>query len=87
MNDKPPGFFDSPALNDILKSSPPEEVLGMFDTELKHYLNSSRGCIEILSMNPSEETRQRMLKIISRNLDRLEDLRNAVRTYLDQRTK
>ena len=87
MNDKPPDFFDSPGLNRILKSTPPEEMLAMFDTELKHYLNSSRGCIEILSMNPGEETRQRMLGIISRNLDRLEDLRNAVRTYLDQRTK
>jgi hypothetical protein len=40
-----------------------------------------------LSVNPPEETRQRMLGILSRNLDRIEDLRNAVTTYLDQHTK
>ena len=87
MNSTPPDSFDSSELNRISKSTPPETMLEMFDAELKHYLNSSRGCVDMLSLNPNEETRQRMLYILSGNLDRLNDLRNAVRTYLDQFAK
>ena len=87
MNSTPPDFLDSSGSNRISKSTPPETILEMFDAELKHYLNSSQGCVEMLSLNPDEETRQRMLYILSGNLDRLKDLRDAIRTYLDQRTK
>ena len=74
-------------MNHIPQSIPPEEMLAMFDAELKHYLSSSRGCLKILYTNPGEEARQRMLSMMSVNIDKLEELSNAIRTYLDQRAK
>lgn len=66
-------------------STSPEMALGMFNAELGHHINSIDGCVQILSLNPSEEQRQYVLGIISRNLVLMKSLRESVTIYLEKR--
>ncbi len=71
-------------LDRIPDSIPLKEVLSMFNAELRHHIASMSGCAQILSMNPPEDLRLRVLNILSGNLDRVEKLQAAVKIYLGE---
>jgi hypothetical protein len=87
MNKKYPDLFDHFGIIEIDIATPPEKVLERFNNELKHSLASILGSVQVLSMKPDEQLRQRSLDIISLNVKRVESLRESVKTYLEKRSK
>jgi hypothetical protein len=84
MDEKLPLMDDNSGLGKIPSSIPPREALAMFNAELRHYIASMEGCAQVLSMNPPDDLRLHVLGILSRNLARMQNLREVVKIYLDE---
>jgi hypothetical protein len=84
MDEKLPLSNDNSGLGKIPSSIPPQEALAMFNAELRHHIASMEGCAQVLSMNPPDDLRLHVLGILSGNLARMQNLREAVKIYLGE---
>ena len=86
-DDKISELADSYGSNQIPANSSPEYALEIFDNELKHFLASSGGCVEMLSLYANDEAQQYLLSILSKNLVLVNHLRIGVQIYLESYNK